>query len=35
VPLPLWFFHISCCSPLLAFFSFSRFHHGQEQQAQA
>jgi hypothetical protein len=35
VPLPLWFFHISCCSPLFAFFLSFRFHHGQEQQTQA
>jgi hypothetical protein len=35
VHLPLWFFHISCCSPLLAFFLSFHFHHGQEQQTQA
>jgi hypothetical protein len=35
VPLPLWFFHISCCSPLLTFFLSLHFHHGQEQQTQA
>jgi hypothetical protein len=33
--LPLWFFHISRCSPLPAFFLSSHFRHGQETQARA